>query len=226
MSETDLPADRARAREALSALMDGDCDRDQVAQACRLWRQDAQAREQWHAFHVIGDVLRSDDLAQQAHKDAAFMQSLRVRLAQEPVVLAPMARPADDHHLRQDYAALDAAPAVANSDIAPAGSPRRSFMHLRRWTTPVGMAAGVALVAGAVLVTRPGGLPGAGENTLATATTSRTDSARSTRVTPPRIDPELVRYLDAHQQFPGTTALNGPTPVLLRSASYESAASQ
>lgn len=225
MSETDLPADRARAREALSALMDGDCDRDQVAQACRLWRQDAQAREQWHAFHVIGDVLRSDDLGQQAHKDAAFMQSLRVRLAQEPVVLAPMARPADEP-LRHEYAALDAAPAlVANSGITPTASPRRSFMHLRRWTAPVGMAAGVALVAGAVLVTRPGGLPGAGENTLATATTSRPDSTRSTRITPP-VDPELVRYLDAHQQFPGTTALNGPTPVLLRSASYESAASQ
>jgi sigma-E factor negative regulatory protein RseA len=38
---------------------------------------------------VIGDVLRSEDLATPAARDEAFLQSLRLRLAQEPTVLAP-----------------------------------------------------------------------------------------------------------------------------------------
>lgn len=78
------------ARDWLSAAADG--DREAMAKACLAWSGDAQARADWHAYHLIGDVMRSDELAAPAARDAAFLDVLRQRLAAEPVVLAP-ARP-------------------------------------------------------------------------------------------------------------------------------------
>ena len=213
MTESDLPEDQTRARERLSSLMDGDCSTDAVASACRHWRQDADARAQWHAYHLIGDVLRSDDLSRRSGADAEFLQAVRLRLAQEPVVLAPAVAPLAAP-LEVEADARQTAVAGTRSDRR---APRSRF-HLRRWVAPVGMAAGVALVAGAVLVTRPGG-GGSGGPTLATAPQiSTVQTAAGPNTASP--DSELVRYLDAHQQFPGTPAL-GPAPGFMRSAAYE-----
>ena len=213
MTESDLPEDQTRARERLSSLMDGDCSADAVASACRHWRQDADARAQWHAYHLIGDVLRSDDLSRRSGADAEFLQAVRLRLAQEPVVLAPAVVPL--------AAPLEVEADARQTAVAGARGDRRatrSRFHLRRWVAPVGMAAGVALVAGAVLVTRPGG-GGSGGPTLATAPQiSTVQTAAGPNTASP--DSELVRYLDAHQQFPGTPAL-GPAPGFMRSAAYE-----
>ena len=46
----------------------------------------------WHAYQLIGDVLRSEDLAAEPAADEAFLVALRARLADEPVVLAPQPR--------------------------------------------------------------------------------------------------------------------------------------
>lgn len=79
-------------RAWLSALADGDA---QAADpACAGWRDDAEARRTWHAYQLIGDVMRSDDLARPAARDADFLAGLRERLAAEPVVLAPAPVPA------------------------------------------------------------------------------------------------------------------------------------
>lgn len=86
-SNAETPADPPSAW--LSALADGDAAA--LPQACQLWRDDAQARRTWHAYHLIGDVMRSDELARPAAGDAAFLAALRERLTQEPVVLAPSA---------------------------------------------------------------------------------------------------------------------------------------
>ena len=45
----------------MSALVDGEAADDDVKQACVDWRGDAKARQSWHAYHLIGDVLRSDE---------------------------------------------------------------------------------------------------------------------------------------------------------------------
>jgi len=81
----DLPADDPAVW--LSALADG--DGGAADRACAHWRDDPQARRTWHAYQLIGDVMRSEDLAEPAAHDAAFLQGLRARLAAEPVVLAP-----------------------------------------------------------------------------------------------------------------------------------------
>jgi sigma-E factor negative regulatory protein RseA len=81
----------------ISALVDGDAAA--VEGACAAWREDAGARERWHTYHLIGDVLRSDELAARPARDAEFLAGLRARLAHEPVVLAPAARsPARARH--------------------------------------------------------------------------------------------------------------------------------
>jgi sigma-E factor negative regulatory protein RseA len=76
-------------RRWLSALMDGEAQA--LPLACQQWREDASARQTWHAYQLIGDVLRSEDLARPAARDAAFLAGLRERLAAEPVALAPQA---------------------------------------------------------------------------------------------------------------------------------------
>jgi sigma-E factor negative regulatory protein RseA len=76
-------------RQWLSDLADGRLQGDPLADACRDWAADAEARRTWHAYHLIGDVLRSDDLARPPAADAQFMARLRDRLAEEPVVLVP-----------------------------------------------------------------------------------------------------------------------------------------
>lgn len=71
----------------LSALADGQAHA--ADRACSHWRDDAQARKTWHTYHLIGDVMRSEELARPAAGDAAFLAGIRSRLATEPVVLAP-----------------------------------------------------------------------------------------------------------------------------------------
>lgn len=85
------PSDPQLARELLSSVVDGECRADVVEDACRRWRADDELRTDWHVYHLIGDVLRSDELSADTRRDAAFLQGLRARMANEPVPFAPQA---------------------------------------------------------------------------------------------------------------------------------------
>jgi len=123
-------------RRVLSALADGDATDGEAARAFQAWREDAGARASWHTYQLIGDVLRSDDLAVAPAADEAFLVALRARLAQEPVVLAPQARAQEP---------ADARPALANATALSRG----------RWQGPVAMAAGFLVVIGGLNIVRP-----------------------------------------------------------------------
>lgn len=170
-------------RELMSSLADGEVD--SAAAACALWATDPDARQAWHAYHLIGDLLRSDDLAAAGGHDESFLLTLRGRLAAEPVVLAPMAVPA---------------------------VPGR-----RRWLAPASMAAGVAVVASALLVLRMSA-PGAERNgtpLLVSAPLSTSGSADDRPGDPQWrvVDGNLIRdarldaYLRAHRG--GSAAMPG-----------------
>lgn len=117
-------------RSWLSAAADGDADAlDRVA---RAWRDDADTQAAWHRYHLIGDALRSSELARPAKHDADFLKALRERLAAEPVVLAP--------------------PAMVAAARRPAS----------RWAVPVAVAAGFVVVAGVLVVSRTAGPLGVG----------------------------------------------------------------
>jgi sigma-E factor negative regulatory protein RseA len=186
-------------RERLSSLLDGECDASSVEHACRAWRESADLRSTWHAYQLIGDVLRSDDLARPASRDAAFLAAVRTRLADEPVVFAP----------------------------AALASRRRRHP----WMGPAAAAAGFVAVAGVVAVmglSRPDATDPA--TTLAAAP-GGTPAVRPVAASVPAPEPEatiadrklirdaqLDRYLAAHKQFGGTSAVAVPGAVLRSSA--------
>jgi len=201
------------AKERLSALADGELDPAGSTTSCAAWARDAALRADWHAWHVIGDVLRSEDLASNPGHDRDFCAKLRLRLQAEPVVLAP-------------------APAIAKS--AGARFDRRA--RPSRWTAAGAVAAGVVLVVGTFAVVRPGEWPTAqvagGDAPVSIAASPvGAASTEEAAVQPVAIvadskvfrDAQLERYLEAHKQFAGTSALGVPS-AFLRSATVDSAA--
>jgi sigma-E factor negative regulatory protein RseA len=71
----------------LSAAVDG--DKPALERTARAWRDSASTRRTWHTYQLIGDTLRSSELAAPAARDAVFLEGIRARLATEPVLLAP-----------------------------------------------------------------------------------------------------------------------------------------
>jgi len=188
----------AKLLEELSALADGELD--DAGALCARWYSSDRVRSAWHAYHLIGDVLRSEDLATAPARDAAFLEHLRARLAQEPVVLAP--------------APLASRPAAAGSAargqgrVAPAWS----------WRTASAVAAGFFAVAGVYTVMRPSAPvtpPGAA---LASAPRPAAPVPATLVLTGKLLrDAQLDAYLAAHEQFAGSSALGMPS-AFLRSA--------
>lgn len=187
-------------RRILSALADGDATDGEAARAFQAWRDDPDARAAWHSYQLIGDVLRSEDLAAAPQADAAFLVALRARLAAEPVVLAPQARAEEP---------AVAAPAVANGAAARSRG---------RWQGPMAMAAGFLVVVGGLNVLRPFGH---GSDTVAAGPASVPLMAAATAVnngggvvpvsqqTPAQTKAaadQLAPYLAAHRQ----SAMNAP----------------
>lgn len=218
------PETHATELERLSALVDGELEGDAVARVCSHWRDNPGSRSSWHAYHVIGDVLRSEDLACDPARDSAFMLGFRARLAKEPVVLAPQP---------VGFAVSTGIPAGCQIDSPATGYPWG-------WRGPAAVAAGVAAVAGVLVLTlAPGlrpdpqtgaslapfasGAPADAQPRLATAPLLAEPMAMSiepqTLVASNKLirDARLDRYLDAHKAFAGSSALGVPS-VFLRSA--------
>lgn len=189
--DDDLSARRA----ALSALMDGDGQSADVA--CGAWCRDPSARADWHTYHLIGDLLRSDEHRSDPARDAAFLGRLRERLAAEPVVLAP----------------------TPESGARYAQSRRR-----RGWALSGAVAAGFAAVAGVMVILRAPEPAGAGGSTLASVpgaavvqagAAAEPAGASATVVTWPEQatlirNSELDRYLAAHRQYSTSSTLALP----------------
>jgi sigma-E factor negative regulatory protein RseA len=85
-----LPAAEASTLLALSCLIDGE-ESGAGEQIVHAWRDDANVRERWHAWHLVSEVLRSDQTPVDPGDDAAFLARLRGRLANEAAALAPPA---------------------------------------------------------------------------------------------------------------------------------------
>lgn len=141
------PQGGAVSREILSALADGQATPTEAAQASAAWRGQPEARATWHAYHLIGDVLRSPE-ALAASDSERFLQRLRTRMADEPVVLAPLAvQTAQTAQVRRHESAVVA----EDNTVQP--------LRRRMWAGPAAVAASFALIVG--VLTSQVGAPGA-----------------------------------------------------------------
>ncbi len=197
--------ERARFLQSLSALADGEIDAASMGLACASWRADVEVRASWHAYHLIGDVMRSDELASDAARDAAFLSALRERLSAEPVVLAPQPE------------------AAAAPSVELPGQVRRTAARWS-WMAPAAVAAGFMAVASVLVVTRGTPPLAGGADTLAQ---SLSGSGAAGVVADATAEPQtfiangklvrdarLERYLAAHTQFGGSSALGVPSGFL------------
>ena len=204
--------------EQLSALADGELD--DASASCAGWCREAELRGSWHAYQLIGDVLRSDDLAVDPAHDAAFLSAFRERLAREPVAIAPRLDP-----LRRPSAAHPSRLRIGSSG---------GWM----WKAGSVVGAGFVAVAGVFLLTRSGepAAPVAATLARAEAPVAASGSAPELRTPAPESgaavatlisngnvirDVRLDSYLAAHKQFAGSSALVVPS-AFLRSAMVDS----
>lgn len=176
----------------LSALADGELNVRDTQAACALWRDDEQAQTQWADYQLIGDVLRSEDLARSRRHDAKLFAAIQAELALQPVVLAPQALPAHQEELNR---------------------PRNRH---RAWAATFSVAAGVLAVAGGwslmrvplpaesgALVAQKNAVP-----VVAASTPMPVTAVESVASAGPVVrDAELDRYLAAHKQFSSASVL-------------------
>jgi len=176
---------------ALSSLADGEAAADAQERCLALWAERSTVRARWRQYQLIGDVLRSQELARDEAHDAAFLSALRARMAREPVVLRP-----------------------ARAMV---------FRRLRAWATPLAAGAGVAAVAGVVVMLRSTPAPydavaaaqGAGSKVAQPAVVTAPAGEPTQRVSGRLIrDARLDRYFAAHRQSATGTALQMPGGVV------------
>jgi sigma-E factor negative regulatory protein RseA len=206
--EFQMPDDRhdpSQPEQALSALMDGELDAAAAARLAESCRHDARLCATWHNYHLIGDVMRSQDLAQPPGHDAAFVQRLRERLAAEPVLLAPAPTPvaAPERRRRLPRRAW-AASAVAAGAMAVGG-----VLVVTRLQAPELRPAGQVLAQAPQDAAQPLALIG----TTAVPAVRAPVPAAAVAEADDRLlrDARLDRYLVAHKQWGSSFAM--PVPV-------------
>lgn len=184
--------------ELISALADGELRGAELDMALGALKVSPEAQAQWHAYHLVGDVLRSNADAPIGAFDESFMKRLRHGL-QEPV--SPMA---------------------ARVDEPPLQMPMRPSANdaLWRWKLIAGVSVlGVALTLGWQLM---------GDRSAVDGAVQLAQQSRPAVMAQPQLeqepvmirDPRIDQLLAAHQQFGGTSALQMPAGFL-RNATFE-----
>lgn len=186
-----MTQDDTNRQELISALADGQLSAEELVQALDWLECNEEAQANWHAYHLVGDVLRSGQLAALGANDSAFVARLRPRLQDEPGYrqpgstggFEPREESANDANLRWKLVAgLATVTAVA----------ALSWELVSAWVAPM---TGPQL---ARMEVRP----------------SQEQAQVMIR------DPLLDRFLAAHQQSGGISALQTPA-VFLRNATYD-----
>ncbi|MEX3958083.1 sigma-E factor negative regulatory protein [Trinickia sp. EG282A] len=192
--------------ERLSAFVDGEWfDGAEQADAVLSGLSGAD-RAAWSDYHLIGDALRSDDLAVHPAASSAFLRGFAARLEAEPHVLAPA------------------------SSAAPA--PRRDGRGLslvgRRFAPSLAAAAAAAVLTWIVVpqVQHAGGQQAALQTAAVqarhdpvqtVAMAGGRDSSNAGELNIIR-DARLDEYLEAHQQFAQQPVVPGSAPFIRAAA--------
>ncbi|MEJ7931874.1 sigma-E factor negative regulatory protein [Ramlibacter sp. AN1015] len=190
-------------QELISAFADGQLEGDELERALGALAHDPQALQAWHECHLIGDLLRSPDLAGRA-AGIGFVDRVSERLAAER--FAPVATPAPVHSMPPPMLAPSSREDIGRTRDAASNDP------VFRWKLVAGFASlaaafsvGWALLGAAPELAPPG-------PQLATAP----PPAGMTMIR----DPQLDELLAAHQQLGGTAALQMPASFV-RQATFD-----
>lgn len=194
-------------RERLSALADGQLQGDELAQALQFAAQD-DGQATWQLYHLVGDVLRSPELALHQHGNRSMVMRVREQLASEPMpgrlpetapVVVQIARPETAvaanasvfrWKMSAGFASLAAVAAIGWSSFTGLQGTGSSGAQLAVAPAPVQSPAPVVAVAG--------------------------NEGQQVMIRDPRLD----ELLAAHKQFGSTSALQMPAGFL-RNATFE-----
>lgn len=217
-------------REQVSALADGQLVGAAWDGALQCAAEDADARASWHTYHVIGDVLRSRDLAA-CGRDHAFVARLSERLKAESAVgdTVPVLTSTPESIADKDQSTMGSS---KKRSVYGMNSPEAVNDSVFRWKLLAGMASMAAVMAvawngwtslepvgGGALLVQSGSEP-AGISRGAPVAESPALMAASMVVVR---DPRLDELLAAHRQVGGTSALQNPSGFL-RNATFEGGA--
>ena len=193
-------------KEQLSALMDGEV-MDGQWDGAWVAASDDEGLMTWHAYHVVGDVLRSRELAS-ATSTQVLLGALRERLAQE----------ATERPVHADNVA------AVQGELGDAAN-----AAVFRWKLAAGFAslAAVAAVGWGVLSTAPvspvgsqlASAPSAVVQPVNNGLVAVAGAENSSQVM--IRDPRLDELLAAHRQFGATNTLQMPAGYL-RNATFDS----
>ena len=199
-------------REQLSALVDGELQGEELAQALQFATQD-EGQSTWQIYHLVGDVLRAPELARHQLGDQPMVMRLREQLAQEP--LSPHGRLAKAMPVVQQVVLPETAVA-ANSSVflwkMAAGFASLAAVAAIGWSSLAGLQGGGT--SGAQLAAAP-----APSQPAAAVASVSVNDGQQVMIRDPRLD----ELLAAHKQFGSTSALQMPAGFL-RNATFEAPA--
>lgn len=209
--------DELKNKELLSALVDGELQGEALEQALAC-AEDAEGCASWQLYHLVGDVLRSPDLAHHSHHD--LLSGLRVQLAQEPVPIraampAVQVASAQLEQVAPGLVAQQAGGAVALRDPAANAA-------VFRWKVAASFATVAAVAAISWHLMVPAGTTGPQLAQSAHPTGSvvavNADGGQGVILRDPRLDALMAN----HQQYASRAALQAPADFL-RNASFAAA---
>ncbi|SAK48671.1 anti sigma-E protein, RseA [Caballeronia glebae] len=191
--------------ERMSAFVDGE-SLDEIGSIGQFLADlKGDERAAWSEYHLIGDAMRSDDLAVDPARSRAFMAAFSARFEAEAHVLAPAALPA-------------------------VAAKARGGALLRRVMPAFAVAAAAATLTWIVVpqlqgVDRHGGtqvasVAPADSSMQRVALASVPEATTRTPIVEANIirDANLDQYLEAHQQFSQQPAMPGSMPLIRAAA--------
>lgn len=196
--------------EMVSALADGELHGEAFALAVDAVAGDADARASWHAYHLVGDVLRSPELAATSN-GVDFVARFRARLEHEQAAVTPVPAGLVVHDDARDAAKRLAAGRV------PANAPGLGWPLLAGVASLTAMAAIAWNILGGAATTGPASAELAQSAPQPTQQQARVESTRPVMIRDARLD----ELLAAHRQAGGASALQMPAGFL-RNATFES----
>jgi sigma-E factor negative regulatory protein RseA len=198
MGSVSMQSQASSRGERLSAFVDGELIGEEHLNKF-ISELDHEDRASWSHYHLIGDALRSDDLAVSPAASSMFLAGFVARFEQEPHVLAPAAMP------------------VA-----------RRLLALRRRVVPAFAVAAAAAtltwivvpqLQGGTGVTQVASLQSHGDSVQRVAMAS-VPAVTAQPVQDGNIirDASLDQYLEAHQQFAQQPVMPGSMPLIRTTA--------